>query len=50
MLKAAIKEQLLGCPWEIETDIGPIIDKKSYDAISQVCSSRTKRWTLNFFT
>jgi len=48
MLKAAIKEQLLGCPWEIETDIGPIIDKKSYDAISRYVQAAKKDGRLIF--
>ncbi|MEN9017638.1 MAG: L-glutamate gamma-semialdehyde dehydrogenase, partial [Hellea sp.] len=33
MLKEAIKEQSVGNPWDFETDIGPIIDKNSYDNI-----------------
>jgi RHH-type proline utilization regulon transcriptional repressor/proline dehydrogenase/delta 1-pyrroline-5-carboxylate dehydrogenase len=48
MLMAAIKEQLLGCPWKIETDIGPIIDKKSYDVISRYVQAAKKDGRLVF--
>ena len=48
MLMAAIKEQLLGCPWEIETDIGPIIDKKSYDVISSYVQAAKRDGRLIF--
>jgi RHH-type proline utilization regulon transcriptional repressor/proline dehydrogenase/delta 1-pyrroline-5-carboxylate dehydrogenase len=48
MLMAAIKEQLLGCPWETETDIGPIIDKKSYDVISRYVQAAKRDGRLIF--
>ena len=48
MLMAAIKEQLLGCSWKIETDIGPIIDKKSYDVISRYVQAAKKDGRLIF--
>ncbi len=43
MLEGAIKELKVGDPWNIESDVGPVIDREAFDQISAYADGRKKK-------
>lgn len=46
MLKGALKERVIGDPFKITTDIGPIIDQEARDRLAEHCARMEKEATL----
>ncbi|WND02851.1 bifunctional proline dehydrogenase/L-glutamate gamma-semialdehyde dehydrogenase PutA [Temperatibacter marinus] len=43
MLYGAMEELSMGNPWEITTDVGPVIDQTAYEGIQSYLAMRTKK-------
>lgn len=48
MLKGATEELQIGDPWDLATDVGPVIDEKAREVIVQHCEQMKKKGRLLF--